>query len=250
MYAQQVLVNAVVEYRDVLMQRSIALDRRVDPPSIEVGQQVLIDWSGEDNAAPPSKLHPLFRGPYLVVKAHDNVITLQHSHVPPPPNQPASLVWSRHARIYDCEFDSARSPLDPSAVHVPITSASFGIDCILSHRLDETLPETVTRSPHYSIHDAHYQLYEVRYHHSNAPGFVKVAWRHYEDIAHCLAADNYIIGNPHLHSHRPCRSMPENWNSRKEKPGSRMVLRASIGERTFPSNSVSSQDSIAFSDND
>ena len=232
LYAQQVLVNHVSAYRDRLLQESIAKDDRKQPTEITVGQQVLIAWSGEADTKPKSKTLPKLRGPYTVTAVHNNTLHLCHAQVPPPPHQPATLVWSRHAYIYSCELDFVRSPSDPSAANVPLTSASFGIDCVLSHRLNTGLPPSISDSPSFSIHDARNQLYEVRYHFSSAPAFVPLALRTYDDIAHTSALDNYVIGHPGLHSHRPIRSMPSIWDPRVT--GRRCYTQsAAVAERAF-----------------
>ena len=59
-----------------------------------------------------------------------------------------------------------------------------------------------------SIHEVKWQLYEVRYHFSSAPNFVRTALRYYDDIAHTMAMDNYALGNPGLHSHISALAVP------------------------------------------
>jgi hypothetical protein len=214
LYSQQVLSNAVCRYRDDLMQASLKKDIRQEPQVVSVGQQILIDWSGESHSARMGKTLPMYRGPYTVTAVHDNTLHLCHSQVPPPPHQPATLLWSRHARLYFCELDFDRSPSDPSASHVPLASASFGIECIISHRLRDDLPKSVIEAPGYSSQDVRNQYYEVRYYHSPFPAFQQRALRSYQDIAHTYAFDNYVVGNPSLHSHRPISSMPSTWDPR------------------------------------
>jgi len=213
-YAQQVLSNAVCEHRDRLLQAAIRKDVKKPPQQFAVGEQVLIDWSGETRAQRKDKLLPMYRGPYTVTAVHNNTIELVHSQVPPPPHQPTTLVWSSHARVYSCELDFERSPSDPSASNVPLSSPAFSIECIISHHLREDLPDSVTLAPNYYSQDVQHQAYVVRYHFSSAPGFVRRALRHYDDIAHTSAMDNYAIGNPSLHSHSPCCAMPSSWDPR------------------------------------
>jgi hypothetical protein len=230
LYAQQLLVNHVAIYRDRLLQASMARDSRKQPADIQIGQQVLIDWAGDAAKRPKLKSLPKLRGPYTVTAVHNNTLHLCHAQVPPPPYQPATLVWSRHAHVYDCELDFDRSPSDPSATNVPLASASFGIDCIISHQLRQDLPRSITDAPGHSTHDVRNQRYEVRYHYSSAPHFVQFALRTYDDIAHTSALDNYVIGNPGLHSHRPIRFMPAVWDPRVT--GQRRSIQASqISER-------------------
>jgi hypothetical protein len=214
LYSQQVMANAVCEYRDRLLQASIEKDRVDVPENITVGQQVLIDWSGESNPQRDIKSLPKYRGPYTVTSIHNNTLVLHHSQMPPPPHQPASLVWSRQARIYFCELDFDRAPSDSSASHVPLASPAFGIECILGHQLRQDLPRSVTSAPGYSSQDVRNQYYEVRYYHSPSPRFQRTALRSYEDIAHTYAFDNYVVGNPSLHSHRPVSFMPATWDPR------------------------------------
>jgi hypothetical protein len=211
-YSQQVLINATCEHRDRLLQAANRKDERKPPKNFKIGDQVLLDWSGDTHPQRKDKLLPTYRGPYVITAVHNNTLHLVHSQVPPPPHQPSSLVWSRHARVYSCELDFERSPSDPSAANVPLSSPAFSIECILNHQLRQDLPESVTSSPAYFSQDVRHQVYEVRYYHSSAPGFVRVALRMYDDIAHTSAMDNYVLGNPALHSHTPCCAMPASWN--------------------------------------
>jgi len=207
---QQIITNTVCEYYDSLLQKSAEQDP-IPSEQLKLGQQVLIDWTGDYRPDAESKLHARLRGPYTIVAVHNNTLTLHHVHYPPPPNQPAKLTWSTHARVYICEHEFERSALDPSASQVAINSSAFSIECILEHQLVSNLPDSTTSHPDFSNFDVHHQLFKVRYHHSSAPGFVRTAWRSYDDIAHTLAMDNYTEGNPHLHSHRPICAMPSTW---------------------------------------
>lgn len=207
---QQIITNTVCEYYDSLLQKSAEQDP-IPAEQLKLGQQVLIDWTGDYRPDAESKLHARLRGPYTIVAVHNNTLTLHHVHYPPPPNQPAKLTWSTHARVYICEHEFERSALDPSASQVAINSSAFSIECILEHQLVSNLPDSTTSHPDFSNFDVHHQLFKVRYHHSSAPGFVRTAWRSYDDIAHTLAMDNYTEGNPHLHSHRPICAMPSTW---------------------------------------
>ena len=218
--AQQIITNKICEYYDSLFHKSAA-----NPPlpaeQLRTGQQVLIDWTGETNSQPASKLHPLYRGPYVILSVHNNTLQLLHAQTPPPPNQPARLAWSTHARVFICEHDLDRSALDPAASQSALSSSSFGIECILTHALISQLPSSITSRPDYSSWDVRHQLYQVRYYFSSAPGFVRTAWRSYEDIAHTIAMDNYVDGQPNLHSHQPIASMPSTWSPLIPQTGSK-----------------------------
>jgi hypothetical protein len=216
---QQKITNTVHEYHDKLF-RKAAAKAPLPAADLAVDSLVLIEWSGKDGASPPSKLHPSLRGPYIIKSIRDNTLSLQHLHFPSPPNQPSELLWSKRARAYECEMDFDRSAYDPAAAQVPLNASAFGIDCILSHDLRKNLPRATTSRDDFSTLDARYQLYEVRYHHSTAPHFLRVAWRPYEDIAHTMAMDSYTLGNPRIHSHLPISAMPSSWSNTTHKTGS------------------------------
>lgn len=209
--AQQIITNKICEYYDSLFQKSAA-NPLLPAEQLRTGQQVLIDWTGETNSQPASKLHPLYRGPYVILSIHNNTLQLLHVQTPPPPNQPARLAWSTHARVFVCEHDLDRSALDPAASQSALSSSAFGIECILTHAPITQLPASVTSRPDFSSYDVRHQLFQVRYFFSSAPGFVRTAWRSYEDIAHTIAMDNYVEGQPNLHSHQPISSMPSTWS--------------------------------------
>jgi hypothetical protein len=200
-YSQEVIASAVCEYHDAQFASALAADNESPPESLSIGQHVLIDWTGHTRPPLKDKLLPIYRGPYVITNIHRNTLSLVHVQNPAPPHQPPMLQWSRAARVYPCELDVELSPLDPSAQTVPLSSSAFGIECILGHQLRNDLPAHATSRVEFFSQDVRWQLYEVRYHHSNSPNFVRQAFRYYDDIAHTIAMDNYVLGNPSLHSH-------------------------------------------------
>jgi hypothetical protein len=213
---QQSITNKIHEYHEMLL-RNAADSPPTQGDSLAAGDLVLIDWTGKSDSSPPTKLHPTLRGPYIVRSVHNNTMSLYHLHNPPPADQPSLVTWSKHARAYKCEMDFDRSQYDPSAAIVPLNSSAYGIDCILSHQRRTDLSKIITAKPDFSPADARYQLYEVRYHWSSAPHFLRVAWRHYEDISHTMALDNYLLGNPEIHSHSMTAFSPPTWSTLRKK---------------------------------
>jgi hypothetical protein len=112
----------------------------------------------------------------------------------------------------------------------------------LSHRLNDSLPPSITNAPGYFSQDVHHQLFEVRYHFANTPAFVRTAFRTYYDIAHTTAMDDYVIGNPSLHSHVPCCRMPATWDPRRTGKHHR-VNAVAVAERSFRDDNYDLSDS-------
>jgi hypothetical protein len=213
-YSQEVVTSAVSEYHDARFAAALAADEENPPESLSIGQHVLIDWTGSTRPPLKDKLLPVYRGPYVITNILRNTLSLVHIQHPAPPHQPPMLQWSRAARVYPCELDVELSPLDPSAQTMPLSSSAFGIECILGHQLRDDLPAHVTSRLQFFSQDVRWQLYEVRYHYSNSPNFVRQAFRYYDDIAHTIAMDNYALGNPSLHSHISVLAVPPSF-----KPG-------------------------------
>jgi len=223
---QQAVTNRFTEHLDALMQQSI--DEAPAPrDDLQCGMQVLIPWPGEE---PPTALHPRYRGPYRIVFKRRNVLSLEHLHWPLPVDQPQSLSWSSHAFVYACDLPFTRSPNDPSAAQMTLSSPSLSIDCIIQHRVH---PSLAARSNPTHV-DSHQYL--VRFHGTSAAlQLDQGAWRDYTDIRHTMAFDSYAVAHPFLTGHVPISFMPSNWDPYLPPPALRPAHDAlPLSERHIP----------------
>ena len=153
---QQMIVNAHHE----MLERAFDKSSKTDPiaySDLSIGQSVLIDWPRV-----PCQLHPQKRGPFKVVDISHNCVSLEHHSSPPPQDQPATLLWSKHAHVYTyADFDApSRSAADPAASQVPTGSIDRRIDCVISHSPKPTVQGSQGQYPRRN-HVAD-QLYECR----------------------------------------------------------------------------------------
>jgi hypothetical protein len=132
-------------------------------------------------------------------------------------DQPKSLRWSLHARIYkmDDDLSMQRVRKDPSASMTAASSPSLAIECILSHSVVESLRH-LNRSNDRSNSRlfASNQIYVVRYW-GNGPRYSRLTnYLPYSELQHTLALDSYLINTPTLTGHVPTLHAPLNWNPR------------------------------------
>jgi hypothetical protein len=179
---------------------------------LNANDMVLVDWP--DNS-PPSPLHPKLRGPYRIVSIHNNIAILSHCSDFPMQDQPKSLRWSLHARIYKMDDDVSmqRVRMDPSASMVAASTPSLAIDCILSHSVIVSLRDrNRSNDPSNSRFFAKNQIYTVRYW-GNGPRYSRLSNSlPYDELLHTLALDSYLINTPILTGHVPTLHAPMNWN--------------------------------------
>ena len=211
---QHMIVNA---HHDIL-DRAFDKATGADPTALSdlsLGQAVLIDWHQQ-----PTPLHPQKRGPYRVVDIHDNSVTLEHFSSPPPDQQPATITWSKHAHVYAYEVDEVptRSPLDPSASHMPSDIPGRNIDCVIAHH-----PKSASQSQREQL-DVRHQVYECRlYSTATKPADMHSMIRifEYDQIKHTHAFDVYCQAVRQLSGHTPVAFMPDSWNPLAVTPARR-----------------------------
>ena len=221
---QQAVTNRYTEHLDLLMQRSI--DNAAAPlDDLLCGMQVLLPWPGDE---PPTALHPRYRGPFRIVHKRRNVLHLEHIHWPLPVDQPANLSWSTHAFVYSCDLPFLRSPDDPSAAQMSLSSPTLAIDCVIQHR-----PHPAASSRSSTVEDFQYL---VRFHGTSAVAHLdQGAWKDYIDIRHSMAFDSYAIAHPFLTGHTPISFMPANWDPYLPPPSLRPAHEAlPLSERHIP----------------
>ena len=205
-YFQQMVNNRRQELMDAALLNA-SLSPAQQPALIAIGSQVLIPWPSDTR---PTSMHPLHRGPYIVLRSAGNVLSLHHAASPLPDDQPATLRWSSTARV--CLLDSplVRSADDPSASNAA-TGIPFqrSISCVLDHSLSPTFASTPERR-----FDAAEQVYRCRLH--AVPSITDpLHWIRtfpYWDIRHTLAFDSYVICHPALIGHLPISNMPATWD--------------------------------------
>ena len=203
---------------------------------LSIGQCVLISWPSNQ---PPSPVHPLKRGPYKVTAIQRNSVQLEHLSNPPPADQPLTILWSKHAHVYQYvdEEVPARSALDPAASQAPTGPPGRNIDCVLSH---SALPTNLL-PPGVATDHVKAQKYLCRLFSGSSsrlpPALVPTQLFSYEQIAHTYAFDTYVLSQRYLHGHVPSLFMPANWNPHAVPP----PLRPShpplpVHEHAFPPN--------------
>lgn len=227
-YIQQLVTNHYHEHLDILLEQAI----RRDPQAcddIAVGQHVLIEWP---NAGPPSPQHPTLRGPYLVFAKSQNVLKLSHISIPPPADQPASIKWSKHARVYSLDVAEygcmTRNPNDPAASQVPAGPPSLMIDCILD---DEVFAEYRGPEPNHVANRSYYaRLWGSHQQHGSL--LLQQCYT-YDQVKHSYAFDSYVACHIHLHGHTPMCAIPLGWDphavSKSLRPSHHPVLATEHG---------------------
>jgi len=232
-YIQQLVTNAYHEHMDILFQQAARKDPSV-VTDIAIGQHVLIEWP--DNG-PPTPQHPGLRGPYIVHGKSHNVLQLQHLSIPPPEDQPATLRWSKHARVYSLDiFEHGplqRKPSDPSATQVAAGFQSLHIDCITAD-----VPKDGCR---HDLNNVENRMYQARlWGQVNAVQAQVRRLYSYAEVQHTYAMDTYALCNPHLHGHTSVISMPMGWDPHAVSKSLRPAHYPEIPEeRGYPDMSVS-----------
>jgi hypothetical protein len=204
---QQAVVNRFHDILDKAFEASAAKNPTLQR-DLQIGQCVLVDWP---NNKPPSIGHPTKRGPYQVLSINHNTLTLAHIQDPLPPNQPASLQWSKQAHVYSY-FDvivPVRVAHDPSASAMPIGAHGRQIDCVLSH----SHSGAIARSDPMYYHVDNLQ-FECRMWGAFKANQAPILHRtfEYDCIKHTYALDSYIVSHSYIIGHTPIAHMPATWN--------------------------------------
>ncbi len=192
-----------------------------EPEHIPVGSQVLIPWPQDRR---PSTLHPLRRGPYIVVRNDGNVLSLSHAATPVPDDQEPTVRWSRVARLYTLDAVFSRSADDPSAANSPAgPPIQRAIECVVDYSLMPSfVRDNDSEGDRFHVRN---QVYSCRLFRHTAqsnrdmPNFR--ADYYYEDIRHTLAFDSFIANHPALTGHVPTATMPSTWDPRALIPSLR-----------------------------
>ena len=209
-YFQQVVNTRRQEIMDKAIADTTA-SPALPPSVIAAGSQVLIPWPSDRR---PTSMHPYRRGPYVVLRSDGNVLSLQHTLIPLPDGQAASLRWSTSAQVFVVHDTLARHGDDPSAIHaaagLPIQRP---IDCVLDFSLRPSLLHIPNRSvQRLQVSNQEYRCRILGALSTTADARPMVRTFQYDEIKHTFAFDTFLLCHPFLIGHTPVASMPVTWN--------------------------------------
>ena len=185
MIAQQDLLHKGDQIRVNLL-NDLTRSRPLKPAEqLQEGQLVLVPWNNDNTK--PSRLHPNFMGPYVVVKADHgkSTVALVHSIVPTPLFEPTKYVSSiADLRLYDDSLAIADYdlPEDRFRQLAYVGRNARAIQCILTYR--------PAASQDYSPpnHVENFE-YEVRFEDSRS--LTDTSWLPYSSIQHSFAFEAF-----------------------------------------------------------
>ena len=135
--AQQDILDKADKIRIKLLNDNTRSRPFLEADHPKVGQTVLVPWNDQNRR--PERLSANFMGPYVITKAErtGGTVTLQHTIVPTPLDEPATLVSAiSELRIFDdslaiSEYDVPEDRFRQLAYHNHNTRA---VNCILAYR--------------------------------------------------------------------------------------------------------------------
>ena len=169
----------------------------------QAGHLVLVPWN--DTNTRPDKLSANMMGPYVITSAQQgkNTVTLAHTIIPAPQNEPATLVSAvADLKRFDdslalAEYDVPENRFRQLAYANNNTRA---VNCILSYRPLRILTADAQN-------DVRNMEYEVRF--ENSVSLTDTHWLRYCDICHTFAFNSFWqFVQRQLVGHR-CIALPE-----------------------------------------